>query len=161
MGYLSAAMSQPETNIPESGGRRERRPLDPSEVRALIDRNVWGVLSMALENEPYAVPVIYGYDGEAFVFANGPGRKVDTLRRNPRVCLVITEVEDFGKVWRSVVVQGTVEWIDSAGDRLYAFDLLRHQIPFSAQRLRDVARLATAPLARLIPSEITGRTAGN
>jgi nitroimidazol reductase NimA-like FMN-containing flavoprotein (pyridoxamine 5'-phosphate oxidase superfamily) len=157
-------MSQPDPKVPgaaQYGGQRERRPLSEQEVRALIERNIWGVLSMAADNEPYAVPVIYGYDGDAFVFANGPGRKVDTLRRNPRVCLVITEVEDHGKVWRSVVVQGTVEWIESAGDRLYAFDLLRKQMPFTVQRLRDATKIATAPVARLVPSEITGRTAGN
>lgn len=150
-----------DVNSTEPLRARERRPLSESEIRALLDRNVWGVLSMALADEPYAVPVIYGYDGEAFVFANGPGRKVDTLKQNPRVCLVVTEVDGQGKAWRSVVVKGTVEWIESAGDRLYAFDLLRKQLPFTAQRLRDAAKIATAPLARLVPTEITGRAAGN
>ena len=142
-------------------GARERRTLTEQEVQELLARNCWGVLSMSIADEPYAVPVIYGYDGRQFVFANGPGRKVDTLNRNPRVCLVIAEVEESGKRWRSVVVRGEVEWIEGVADRLHAFNLLRQQIPFTAQRLRDAAKIAHAPVARIVPREITGRAAGN
>ena len=116
---------------------------------------------MVAGTEPYAVPIIYGYDGAQFVFANGPGRKVEVLRSNPEVCLVVTEVENSGQRWRSVVVRGKVEWVEGTVERLAAFNLLRKQIPFTAQRASDASKIATAPVARIIPAEITGRMAGN
>ncbi|MEX2283264.1 MAG: pyridoxamine 5'-phosphate oxidase family protein [Gemmatimonadota bacterium] len=139
---------------------RTVRELSRSEIDQLIQRNCWGVLSLAQGNEPYAVPVIYGYDGDAFVFANGPGRKVDIIDANPRVCLVITEVEEAGKRWRSVLVRGMVEWIDDVTGKLSAFNTLRKQVPASGTRVRDGAKLASARVARLRADEITGRAAG-
>ena len=147
-------------NPEQHGGSRTARQLSRAEIDDILKRNCWGVLAMAEEETPYAVPIIYGYNGEDFVFANGPGRKADALDQNPRVNLVVTEVEEHGKRWRSVVIKGTVEWIDDLTGRLSAFNTLRKQIPFSAERVRDAAKLASAKVARLVPSEITGRSAG-
>jgi uncharacterized protein len=140
---------------------RSRTALDEAEIQALLARNCWGVLAMSINDTPYAVPIIYGYDGEQFVFANGPGQKLETLKANPVVCLVIAEVENAGKVWRSVVAKGRVDWITDEAQRLVAFELIRQQMGFTAERAEDAEKIATAPLARIIPTEITGRTAGN
>ena len=140
---------------------RKREPLSESEIHELLARNCWGVLSMVSGQEPYAVPIIYGWDGTQFVFANGPGRKVDVLKANPEVCLVVAEVEGYGQNWKSVVVRGRIEWVEGTIDRIAAFNLLRKQIPFTAQRVSDASKIASAPVARIIPTEITGRMAGN
>ena len=134
------------------------QPLDDAAIQALLQRNSWGVLSMSVDDQPYAVPIIYGYDGQQFVFANGPGRKVESLRRNPRVCLTVTEVEP-GLKWKSVLVQGSVSWIVEDGEREAAFALLRAQVGMTESR-RTAASVDSAPLGRLLPSEITGRSAG-
>jgi nitroimidazol reductase NimA-like FMN-containing flavoprotein (pyridoxamine 5'-phosphate oxidase superfamily) len=147
-------------NQGQHGGSRTANVLSRAEVDEILGRNCWGVLAMVDGAAPYAVQVIYGYNGQDFVFANGPGHKFDVLQQNPRVTLVITEVENYGKRWRSVIVQGAVEWIDDLGGKISAFNTLRKQIPFSGQRVRDVTKLASAKVARLVPSEITGRTAG-
>ena len=135
--------------------------MNRSEIDALIERNCWGVLSLVEGDRPYAVPVIYGYDGVAFVFANGPGRKVDIIDANPRVCLVITEVEEAGKRWRSVVVKGAIEWVDDLTGKVAAFHQLRKQVPSATPRISDATKLATARVARIRVEEITGRAAGS
>lgn len=139
------------------GGSRTPRALTQPEIEQLIARNYWGVLAMSLEDEPYAVPVIYGFDGGRFVFANAPGRKVRTLEQNPRVSLVITEVQQQGKIWRSVVARGRVEWLEDSAARASAFEALRRQIGGSGAREREQSVLDRARLARLIPSELSGR----
>ena len=144
----------------QHGGSRTARHLSREEIDALLARNCWGVLAMIEDATPYAVQIIYGYNGTDFVFANGPGRKLNVLRQNPHVSLVITEVEEQGKRWRSVIVKGTIEWIEDLGAKLTAFNTLRRQMPFSAQRIRDVTKIASAKVARLVPGEITGRAAG-
>ena len=147
-------------NSEQQGGSRTGRQLSRAEIDEILKRNCWGVLAMVADDTPYAVPIIYGYNGVDFVFANAPGQKTDVLALNPRVNLVVTEVEEHGKRWRSVVIKGEIEWIDDLGGKLSAFNTLRKQIPFSAQRVRDAAKLAGALVARLVPSEITGRSAG-
>jgi nitroimidazol reductase NimA-like FMN-containing flavoprotein (pyridoxamine 5'-phosphate oxidase superfamily) len=139
---------------------RTVRELERSEIEALLQRNSWGVLALSENDSPYAVPVIYGYDGSDFVFANAPGRKAEIIDANPQVCLVITEVEEAGKRWRSVVVHGRVEWIEELTGKLSAFNTLRKQVPTSTPRVRDAAGLATARVARIVPTQITGRAAG-
>jgi nitroimidazol reductase NimA-like FMN-containing flavoprotein (pyridoxamine 5'-phosphate oxidase superfamily) len=140
-----------------AGGSRTPRALTEAEIERLIARNFWGVLAMSLQDEPYAVPVIYGFDGAHFVFANAPGRKVATLEQNPRVSLVITEVEEHGKAWRSVVAKGSVEWLHDAATRESAFESLRRQIGSAGARAREQSALDRARLARLIPTALTGR----
>jgi len=142
------------------GGARVSKALDRAEIDALLQRNCWGVLALSVNDEPYGVPVIYGYDGETLVFANGPGQKLAMLEQNPRVTFTVVEVEEYGRRWRSVIVKGRVEWIEDLTAKLSAFNTLRKQIPFSAQRMRDASKLASARVARLVPSEITGRAAG-
>lgn len=138
-----------------------RAALSDADSRRLIERNCWGVLAMVDGNQPYAVPVMYGYDGATLVFINGPGHKVELLRANPRVCLVIAEVIDQGREWRSVLVRGNVKWVQESETREAALELLRTQMPFPAERLNDAAAIARAPIGRIIPTEITGRIAGN
>src|SRR5262249_13230874 len=98
--------------------------------------------------------------GEDFVFASAAGHKFDVLQKNPRVSLVITEVEECGKRWRSVIVKGAVEWIDDLTGKLSAFNTLRKQVPSSTPRLRDASKLVGAKVGRIVPTEITGRSAG-
>lgn len=137
---------------------REARDLSVGEIRDLIQRNNWGVLATSAYDQPYAVPVIYGFDGEFFYVANSPGRKVRNLEANPSVCLTIAEVENGGVRWRSVVVIGRVEWIEEVSGRLHAFNVLRKQHGDRPRRsVRDAARLARARVVRIIPTEITGR----
>ena len=68
--------------------RRQDRLI---ESRADIDAIIAGseVLRVALsnDNEPYLVPLSFGYDGEAiYVHTAKKGKKIDYFRANPRVC---------------------------------------------------------------------------
>ena len=143
------------------GGTRIMRDLDGQEIDDLLRRNYWGVLALSRSDEPYGVPIIYGYDGAEFVFASAPGRKVDTLRVNPKVTLTIVEAEEYGKQWRSVIVSGTVHWVDDLPAKIAALDTLRRQLPHAPRRARDESTLAAACIARIVPIEITGRAAGS
>ena len=76
-------------------------------------------LSMALTDEPYAVPVSYGYsDGHLYFHGSLTGRKISTLLKNPRVCFSIVvessvKPADLPCQWstsfRSVVGFGSVQ----------------------------------------------------
>jgi nitroimidazol reductase NimA-like FMN-containing flavoprotein (pyridoxamine 5'-phosphate oxidase superfamily) len=147
-------------NQEQHGGSRTARALTRAEIEEILERGCWGVLAMIDGDVPYATQIIYGYTGQDFVFASAPGHKYEVLQKNPRVSFVITEVEDCGKRWRSVIVKGTVEWIEELGGKLSAFNALRKQVPSSTPRLRDASKLVSAKVGRIVPAEITGRSAG-
>ena len=147
----------------DDAGRRTARPLDDAEVKQFIKNGYWAVLALAVDDEPYGVPIIYGYDetDNNFYIANGPGKKIEMALTNPRCTLTIVEVEDYGKRWRSVIVKGTIELVDDLTTKMHAFNTLRKQMPESFMpRMRDAAKLATAKVIRIVPIEITGKTVG-
>lgn len=143
-----------------SPGRRAARELGRDEIDGFLQRHHWGVLATALDDQPYAVPIVYGWDGTSLFFACSPGKKADILRRNPRVCLTVPDVRDASQGWTSVVALGRVEWIEDLAGKLAAFNVLRKQVPASVPRLSDAARLAKANVVRIVVDELTGRTVG-
>jgi nitroimidazol reductase NimA-like FMN-containing flavoprotein (pyridoxamine 5'-phosphate oxidase superfamily) len=145
----------------EDAGRRSRRTLEPAEIDAFLRAGFWGVLALSVADEPYGVPIIYAYDDDGiFYIANGPGKKIEMMQQNPNVTLTVVELEDFGRKWRSVIVYGRVELVETVPEKLHAFNALRKQIPRPAARLSDAAKLASAKVVRLIPTRITGKAIG-
>lgn len=143
----------------EEGGRFEFRELSEEQVRTVLERNWWATLATAADGRPYAVPVVYGWDGRDFYVANRPGRKSRALEANPATCLTVVEVEGRGEDWRSVVVEGRAESVRSPGGYLKALRALRRQVgkegppPTPSQ----VARLARARVIRIVPETVSGR----
>jgi PPOX class probable F420-dependent enzyme len=85
--------------------------LDPN-VRRVLDGTSIGHLATILpDGSPHAVPVWVGAHGDRIVFLTGPGkRKARNLRRDPRMALSITPVEN---PFEPVVIRGrVVEWIE-------------------------------------------------
>jgi nitroimidazol reductase NimA-like FMN-containing flavoprotein (pyridoxamine 5'-phosphate oxidase superfamily) len=145
----------------EDAGRRSRRTLEPAEIDAFLRSGFWGVLALSVADEPYGVPIIYAYDDDGtFYIANGPGKKIEMMLQNPNVTLTVVELEDFGRKWRSVIVYGRVELVETVPEKLHAFNALRKQIPRPAARLSDAAKLASAKVVRLVPTRITGKAIG-
>ena len=147
----------------DESARRTARKLDDDEVKQFIRNGYWAVLALSVDDEPYGVPIIYGYDDSDGVFyvANGPGKKIEMALANPACTLTVVEVEDYGKRWRSVIVRGRVELVDDLTTKMHAFNTLRKQMPESFMpRMRDAAKLAMAKVIRIVPVEITGKTVG-
>ncbi len=143
------------------GGRRgAARVLESSEVDAIIARNYWGVLSTVdAAGQPYAVPIIYGYDG-AFLSVLRDGRKMQNIDANPRACLNVVEVEQMAKTWRSVLAFGTAEWVQADDDMRAAIDVIRAQYPGQPTRSggsMEALRGQGFRVMRLVVREMTGR----
>ena len=59
--------------------------------RSLIDETIHGSkvchLGLAINNEPYVVPLSFGYDGNSLYFHTALiGKKIEFIESNPRVC---------------------------------------------------------------------------
>lgn len=134
------------------------RGLEEHEVEAFLEDHSWGVLGTSLDDVPYAVPVIYGYDGRDFYVIMVKGKKTAILERNPEVSLTVVDVQEPGMVWRSVIIAGRVEWVTDVKGWLHAMITLRKQRGNDAgATLKEAKRLARARVARIVPTQITGR----
>ena len=70
--------------------RREREVTDIGEIREILDKSMIVHVGMIDGDEPYVVPMNYGYsleDGELCIYLHGAtvGRKIDIMRKNPKV----------------------------------------------------------------------------
>ena len=70
--------------------KRERQITDPGEILAILDKAKVLHLGLCVNNEPYVVPMNYGYvmeDGKLVLYLHSAvrGKKLDMLRQNPKV----------------------------------------------------------------------------
>ncbi|HEY0808915.1 MAG TPA: pyridoxamine 5'-phosphate oxidase family protein [Longimicrobiales bacterium] len=151
-----------EPEVEENAARRTARQLSDVEIKEFLRNNYWAVLAISVDDEPYGVPIIYGYDDDGTIYiANGPGKKITMIERNPHVTMTVVEVAEAGKRWRSVIVRGDVEMVDDLSGKMHAFNTLRKQMPPTfTPSVRDAAKLAMAKVIRIVPREITGRAIG-
>ena len=70
--------------------KRERQIFDPQQIQNILDTCKVLHLGLAVNNEPYVVPMNYGYtmeDGKLVVYLHSAltGKKLDMIRANPNV----------------------------------------------------------------------------
>lgn len=85
--------------------------LSREETDSILGRHETGVLSLARESEPYAIPISYGYDTEVRRFylrlvSTPESEKRRFLASSPHARLVVYEEDD--PIYRSVVTIGTL-----------------------------------------------------
>lgn len=157
-------MTEPETRRANAYGIVE---LTPAECRAVLTRQRLCILAVVDGDQPYAVPLFYGFDGEMIYLGIAEGRKTRALDVNPRVCVTVPEV-GRGNSWRSVLIAGRAEVITDAGERARVVHVMMQH-----NRGADTPEASTAAsdgisrvrhtggrIMRIAGAEITGRAKG-
>ncbi|MBN9502126.1 MAG: hypothetical protein BGO01_10860 [Armatimonadetes bacterium 55-13] len=80
--------------------------LNSDEIEAILHDQAIGRIGISVDDRPYVVPVSYVYDGNRIICHSAPGKKIEMMRLNPRVCF---EVEHYSQinVWQSVIAFGS------------------------------------------------------
>jgi len=148
-----------------------RRTDREIQSRETIDQiiAVAGVCRLGLSNldQPYIVPVSFGYDGKAIYFHTATeGRKIDYMTANPRVCFemeqdvhVIRNEElacKWGQSFSSVIGFGWVHEItDHPGRKAAMNQVMQH---YSGRQWDfDPETFAKVRLWRISIEELTGK----
>ncbi len=84
--------------------------LSQTEIKELLHSLYTGHLACADEKGPYVIPFTYFYDEatNSLVSYTTEGRKVAALRKDPRVCVNVSDIENLNH-WKSVVIEGRFE----------------------------------------------------
>lgn len=108
--------------------RKEKQITDRREIDAVITGCDVMHLAMARGNEPYVVPLNFGYDGRwIYLHTASRGRKIDFFEANPNVCFAFerqvriiphdTRPCKWSCAFESVIGNGTISELPDAEDK--------------------------------------------
>jgi len=118
--------------------RRERQITDENQIMRILDTAKVLHLGLAVDNEPYVVPMNYGYtmeDGKLIVYLHSAlqGKKLDMIRSNPKVFFEmdcdLTPFEgkvacQYGLSYSSVMGRGEARIIEDVEEKKKAMSVL-------------------------------------
>ncbi len=118
--------------------KRELQITDENQIRAILDEAKVLHLGLCVDNEPYVVPMNYGYrmeNGRLTIYLHSAlqGKKLDMIRANPRVFFemdcgrVSFEGEkpcQYGLAYSSVMGRGEARIIEDVEEKKQAMSLL-------------------------------------
>ncbi|MBX3598424.1 MAG: pyridoxamine 5'-phosphate oxidase family protein [Rhizobiaceae bacterium] len=84
------------------------KSLSEAECFSFLESNRLARLCCSAENQPYAIPLHYAFKNHFIYAFSMPGRKIDMMRKNPRVALLVDELK-AGRNWKSIVAEGVFE----------------------------------------------------
>ena len=118
--------------------KRERQVTDPTQILHILDTGKVLHLGLAVDNEPYVVPMNYGYTMEngkltMYLHAATRGKKLDMIRANPKVffeidCDLMPFEGDvacqYGLVYSSIMGKGTAHIVEDVEEKMQAMSIL-------------------------------------
>ena len=118
--------------------KREFRITDEQQILAILDTAKVLHLGLAVDNEPYVVPLNYGYtmeEGKLVLYLHSAlqGKKLDMIRSNPKVFFELDcdripfegKVPcQYGLVYSSVMGRGTAQIVEDVEEKKEAMSIL-------------------------------------
>jgi len=130
--------------------------LGNTDALAILREGTLGRLGCIAGEWPYVVPVNYYFDGKDIYIHTLPGKKLDALRANPRVCLQVDEIKDSYN-WRSAIAYGTFEEVSNEETQETVLTKLYSRLPhMTPVESRLVEGAKETIVFRIKVEEITG-----
>lgn len=108
--------------------------LNPEQIDDFLREQIIGRIACADGEFVYIVPVSYAYDGRAIYIHSLEGKKLDIMRKNPKVCFETDNIKDMAN-WQSAVVWGTFREL-TGEQRSKALEiLLNRPLPLSSSAM--------------------------
>ena len=118
--------------------KRERQITDESQIIHILETAKVLHLGLAVDNEPYVVPMNYGFvkeDGKLILYLHSAvqGKKLDMIRANPRVFFEMDcdrmpfegdKPCQYGLVYSSVMGRGTARIVEDVEEKKQAMSIL-------------------------------------
>ena len=118
--------------------KRERQITDQKQILDILDTGKVLHLGLAVNNEPYVVPMNYGYtqeDGKLVLYLHSAvrGKKLDMIRANPNVFFEIDcnwipfegKVPcQYGLAYSCVMGKGTARIVEDVAEKIKAMAIL-------------------------------------
>jgi len=117
--------------------RKDKEIADRAEIESIIRESIICRLALADNEQPYIVPLCFGYKDNALYFHSAAeGKKIDILRKNKNVCFefdVGSEIKtgktacEWGLKYRSVIGFGNASFLEDPDSKQAALDIIMQQ----------------------------------
>ena len=150
--------------------RKEREITEFGKIEKVMEKATVCRLGLADNNEPYVVPVNFGYEKNSIYFHSAlEGRKVEIIRKNNRVCFEIDTDVGIGKTdtsnckvkYKSVIGMGRIYILENNEEKIHGLKSIMRQctgseysFSFTEEKLNSVL------VGRVDIENITGKQAG-
>jgi len=118
--------------------KRELQITDEAQIRAILDTAKVLHLGLCADNEPYVVPMNYGYvmeDGKLVFYLHSAlkGKKLDMIRENPNVFIELdcdrnpfegVKPCQYGLAYSSVMGRGSAVIVEDVEEKIRAMSVL-------------------------------------
>ncbi|CAB5117724.1 Pyridoxamine 5'-phosphate oxidase-related, FMN-binding [Olavius algarvensis associated proteobacterium Delta 3] len=146
--------------------RKDKEITDPAVIESIIRQSIVCRLAMCDGDTLYIVPLSFGYQNRALYFHSATeGKKMDILRRNPKVCFevdlgpAVKKAEQpcrWGMTFRSVIGTGTVHFLESPAEKRRALEILMGHYANARFEIPD-SKLDSITVFRVDVKEMTGK----
>jgi len=117
--------------------RKEKEITEKAELESIIARSSTCRLALANDNQPYVIPLCFGYrDNTLYFHSADEGRKIDMIRRNGKVCFefdidqqIVKDEEacHWGMNYRSIIGFGNASIIEEDDEKQAGLDVIMNQ----------------------------------
>lgn len=149
--------------------RKDKEITDRSAMETIIRQAQICCLGLCDGDQPYVVPMNFGYrDGIVYVHGALQGRKMEILRKNPKVCVTfivhcsLVPAErpcDWGERFQSVIAFGQAEVLQNPKEKRKGLDVIMAQYADQAYTYPD-ARLGATAVITIAIDRMTGKQSG-
>lgn len=146
--------------------RRDKEVTDQNAIEDIILRSKVCKLAMCDRNQPYIVPLCFGFKDNTLYFHSAPeGKKIDLLKKNPNVCFefeILTQVVKsarackWGMKYKSVIGYGKADFITDEDEKRQAFDIIMQQYTNESFEYEE-ALLKSAIIIKVDIQSMTGK----
>jgi len=147
--------------------RRDREITNREEIDEIIRSALVCRIAFADRNEPYVVPVSFGYDGKAlYIHTAKTGRKLDFIKANNRVCFelegeISLQTDDgdacnWTFAFESIIGYGTITELDTIDEKVQGLNQI--MLHYSGREWEiEPSATATTRVWRIDIESVTGK----
>ena len=110
--------------------------LTKQQIEDLLRQQVYGRIACCADGDIYIVPVNYVYNGTHILGHSAKGKKIDMMRKNPKVCFEVDDIRSIFR-WKSVIAWGKFEEITDIDEKERAMQAIVHKIMPLAENAPD------------------------
>ena len=146
--------------------RKDREITDRNKIDEIITRCRVCRIALCENDQPYVLPLNFGYDGKYLYFHSADkGKKIETLKKNSRVAFefdilneIVTDKNpcEWGAKYESVVGTGIADFIESPEEKAGALECILKQYGGVFSEFKD-SSLASVTIIRVTIVSVSGK----
>ncbi len=150
--------------------REDKEIPDKKMIYEIIEQNHICRLAFANGDEPYIVPVNYGYkDEKIYVHSALSGRKLEMLKANSRICFEISDSVEivtsdvacgYTTKYRSAIGYGTAKLLTATEDKIISLNIIMKQHTGKSDWDFSSASLSKMLIIEITIDSVTGKNSG-